>query len=183
MGDWTELEWSAFHAMQDMDRVGVYPSGRLLACRFDDHAPAAVLAARSKLLGSGLLALETAPEAEAPYAESFTAPPPHCESEPIALAGRKVDLEARKYNVALYRIVQGEPGVVSHLGVVTGLSEDSIKQRVARVRHEYPPEELDPYHGRLSPDEMAHLSRAYGRSKDPVVQAFLQSQCQIRRAP
>lgn len=90
--------------------------------------------------------------------------------------GRKVDLESREVNIALWHICRGKydvGGVTRALSMLTGLSEESIRGRVADTEYGYRPEPIPKGSG-LTSDDMKYLGRNYGRIKDPAVREFLQ---------
>lgn len=86
----------------------------------------------------------------------------------------KADPEARRFNEALWRIVNGKPdigGLTHELSVLTGLSMDTIRDRIADI--EYAPEPLEPGTG-LTNDDWKYFGKNYKNHKSAEVRDFYQ---------
>jgi len=92
--------------------------------------------------------------------------------------------QGRSFNVALYRIINGKGGVIKSLSVITGLSPQAIKSRIARVRVSYADQEVDLYANDLEPDEARYMQAHYKDFDDPAVRDFIQAHAApLRRRP
>lgn len=165
----TEIHLATLHAIRDMDRAGVYPSGDRLVAALEDYPEDGVRRARHELVAGGLAAVRTPNDGP-------DAPEPDCEGVVLSAAdvpasrpgGLAVDASSRAWNVALYRVVHGHKGLYAHLSELTGLSVNALKSRVKRVHFEYPPDEVD---DPAAEDEEInrYLAIQYRNCKDPAV--------------
>lgn len=85
---------------------------------------------------------------------------------------RTVDLASRRFNEALWRIINGKchvGGITHELAAITGLSPEAIRRRVDDI--EYEPAPLDPQEG-LTSNDLKYLMKVYKHSDNPVVRDF-----------
>lgn len=83
--------------------------------------------------------------------------------------------QSKRFNVALFRLVEGKGGIIKNLCDVTGMTEDQIKGRVKRVRYDYKPSDIDPHADELDGADRRYLTKMYAKSKNPAIRAFLGS--------
>jgi hypothetical protein len=155
-------EWVVLHAMQDLDARGVYPSGGRVVDAVS-LAPALARRIRRDLLAWGLARPATPDDGVDADPDSGDVAPPDGDESP----------EVKAWNVALFRVLEGEPGLVRNLSILTGMTADAIKSRVKRVRHTYKPGDFPEARDEWEPDEKRYFAKRYRKSSDPTVREWL----------
>jgi len=98
--------------------------------------------------------------------------------------GRKKPEElarSRRYNLAIWRLLNGKGSAAEEVSILTGLSVDAILKRQWRAENEAAQEELDSCSGVFTDDERRYLSKRYANMSDPAVKAFVAGVTQAER--
>jgi hypothetical protein len=171
--------------MKALDAKGVYPSGDRLCEACENYGEDAVRRARQRIVSTNAYLFKTSPPLEAtvdPDPSDYGEWIEDSEGGPPTF---KLGVDAdREFNVALLRIIEGRGSVVRSLSVVTNLSENAIKSRACRVRHDATDAELNPCEGAFEPHDLRYLTAVFKDSKDPAVREFIGTHnAPIRRRP
>lgn len=147
-----EFEWKVFHAIQDVQRGGETLNEDLLVEALAD-VDAEKRETILKMVRGDLSDVST--------------------DDSDAVPGG-LETDSRTFNIALYRVMHGLPGTITHLSELTGLTTNAIKCRIHKVRHQYTDEEIrgrEP--GELDRTEHASICRTYGGMANPAVREFV----------
>lgn len=79
----------------------------------------------------------------------------------------------KRYNLAIWRLINGKGSATRELAVLTGLTPKAIERRSAKAGQQYSDNELRGEDGGLTYAERKYLEIHYTRSQDPSVHDFV----------
>lgn len=156
------IERTVRHAMQDMDRNGIHPSGDRLCEQLQDYPEGVLRHTRMHLVAGGHVTINTPPDNAWPESDGD---PLEGLSEGVArdtLKLRKREIASSKdNNIAICRIMDGKGSLLESLATLTGLSPNAVKMRARQARIKFPDEIDDGRPDELSPEDRRYLQKHY----------------------